>query len=95
MEVEIIRYAVYQRNVSPRYPSCWSIEAIIDAHLQTPDIEIVEITVEWSIAISRLQMAVVLLPEPFAKEISDMSKDYQDQVADIGCKEVVVRGLVH
>lgn len=37
----------------------------------------------------------MFLPETFAEEVSNVTEDDQDQIADVGCEEVVVRRLVH
>lgn len=85
--------AVTQRDKPPRHSGCWPCETVIDAQLQSSDVEIVKIAVERSEAIPFLKMAVLMLPEPFPKEVADVPKNDQDQVADVGRDQVIVRWI--
>ena len=58
--------------------------------MQPSDIEIVKITIEWGEAIAFLEMTVLVLPESFPEEVADMAKNDQNQVANVGCDQIVV-----
>lgn len=82
--------SVTQRDESPRHSGRWPCKTVIDAQLQSSDVEIVKITVERGEAITFLKMAVLMLPEPFPEEVADVSENDQDQVADVGRDQVIV-----
>lgn len=77
MKVVVVRFTVYQGDIPSGYPGGGSIEAVVDSHFQSPNIEIVEVAVQGSIAITCLKMPVVLFSKPFSKEIPHVTKDYE------------------
>ncbi len=95
MQVMVVRFAINKGNVPSRYTSDGSREAIVDPHFQATDVEIVEIAIQWSISVHGLEMSVVFFPKTFAKKVSNVAENDEDQIADVGCEEVVVRRLVH
>lgn len=90
----VVGFAIDEVDESARHASNRPAKAVIDSHLQSADIEIVEITIQGGIAIPLAQVIVVLLPEPLAEEVANMTKDDEDEVAYVGGKEEVVRRLV-
>lgn len=93
-EIHIIRLAVKQSDESTRHTSHRSPEAIVDSELQSSNVEVVEVAVERSIAISFLQMLVVLLSKPLAEEVSHVAKYDENEVGDVCGDEVEVRWFV-
>lgn len=85
--------AVTQRDEPPGHSGCWPCETVIDSQLQSSDVEIVKIAVERSEAIPFLKMAVLMLPEPLPKEVADVPENDQNQVADVGRDQVIVRRI--
>jgi hypothetical protein len=89
MLVEIIRLSVNKGDVSARYSSGWTSETVVNAHLQSADIEIVEVIIESCISVGCSQVCVFIGSETLAKEISDMTKYDEHQITDVSCQEVV------
>lgn len=54
MLITIIGRSIKQGDIPPRYASRGPSEAVVDAQLQSSDVEVVEITVQWSVTISSL-----------------------------------------
>ena len=92
--VAVVRLAVEQGDEASRDTGGGPREAVVDPHLKAAGVEVIKVAVERSVAILLLQVAVVLPPEALAKEVAYMSEYYQDEVADVGCEEEVVRRLV-
>lgn len=80
MIVAIISGAIKKIDIPPWNACDWSVEAVIDTHLESPNIEVVKITVQGGITISRFQMAVVLFPEPHAEEIANMAENDKNEI---------------
>jgi hypothetical protein len=59
-------------------------ETIIHPFLQSAEVEIFEIAVQWCISISFPVIFVLVRLEPFPKEVSCMSKSIEDHVAEVG-----------
>jgi hypothetical protein len=93
--VEVVGLAVHQCDKASGDASGRASETIIQAHLEASDIEIVEIAVESCIAVAGFEGAIVLgVSETLAKEVANMTKNYQDQVADVSGKNEIVRRLI-
>jgi hypothetical protein len=93
--VEVIGLAVHQCDESSGDASGGTSETIIKAHLETSDIEIVEIAVESCIAVAGFEGAIVPgVSETLAKEVADMTKNDQDKVADVSGENEIVRRLI-
>jgi len=86
----VIRFAVDQGDVATRNSSNWTGKAVVDAHLETSNVEIVKVAVQWCIAVVCHKMLVVFLTESLAEEVAHMSEDDQDEVADIRREEVII-----
>nr|POF14080.1 hypothetical protein CFP56_03104 [Quercus suber] len=93
-QVEVVALSIEQRDEPTGHARDRPPEDVVDAQLQSPDVEVIEITVEWRISITLLQMLVALASESLAEEISHVSEDDEDEVGDVGGDEVKVRGLV-
>ena len=72
--IEVVGFPIDQCDVPARNASDRSCEAVVDAHLQPPDVEIVEVTIQSGITISRLQMCIMLLSEALPKVVTDVPK---------------------
>ena len=94
MIVPVIRAPVKKVDVSAWNTSSGSIEAIVDTHLQPAYVEIVKVTVQSGISIAWFQVPVFILFEFHAKEVSDVSKYYEDEIGDVRCQEKPVRRLI-
>lgn len=86
----ILRLAVEKSDESTRNSCGRTREAVIDAHLQTTSVEVVEVAVQWSIAIVLLEMLVVILTKSHSEEVAHMTEDDEYKVTDVCCKEIVV-----
>lgn len=95
MIIAIGTISIKQSDVPPRNASCWAIEAVIDAHLQSADVEVVEVAVQCCIPVLCYKMPVVVLLESEAEEISNVTKDDKDEVGYVGGEEKIVRRFIH
>ena len=95
MFVEVVGLAVHESDISTRNASDWSGEAIVDSHLQPPHIEIVKIAIKSGVPIGGFKISIVLWSESLSKEVPDMAEYNEDEVADIGCQEVIVGRFIH
>jgi hypothetical protein len=55
-------------------------EAVIDAQLQTTNVEVVEIAVQGCVSVSLLKLLVSILLETLAEKVPHVSKNDQNQV---------------
>ena len=95
MIVAVVARPVKEVDHASRHACRRPVETVIDAHLQPSHVEIVEIVVEGCVSIPRLEVSVVFFSESLSEEISNVSKNYENEVGDVGCKEVIIRWLVH
>jgi hypothetical protein len=95
MLIEIIRLSVYECNISSRNAGDGSPKAVVNSHLESSDVKVVKVAVEGSIAISSLEVSIMLWSEALAKKVPNMAKNNKNEVTDVGRKEVIVRWLVH
>jgi hypothetical protein len=93
--VEVVGLAIHQSDETSRDTGGRASEAVIQTHLETSDIEVIEITIESCVTIAGLESAVVLrVSETLAEEISNVTKNNQNQIADVGGKDEIVRRLI-
>src|SRR5579859_775524 len=89
--VVVLGNAIEESYETTGNTSDWSTETVIDPHLQSPHIEVVEIGVQRSISLPLTlnqisiyillhQMSILRLFESLSKEVSDMSKDNEDKI---------------
>ena len=95
MIVAVVACSVKEIDHSSRNACRRPIETIIDAHFQSADVEVVEITVQCCIAIPGLEVSVIFFSESFSEEVSNMPEYNENEIGDVGCEEVVVGWLVH
>ena len=94
VEVAVVRRSVEQIDVSAWDASSRSIEAVVDSHLQSPDIKVVEIAVQSRIPIACFQVSVLVFLEFHTKEISNVAEYYKNEVGYVGGEEEEVGRLV-
>ena len=94
MEVAIIGCSIKQADVSSGHTSSGSVKAVIDAHFQSTNVKVVEVAVQSSIAVARLQISVLVLLELHAEEVSDMTKNDKNEIGDVCCKQEEVWWLI-
>lgn len=74
--VEIIRLAVEESDVTAGDASSGSGEAVVDAHLESTDVEVVEIIVQGCVAILYPEGLVMgLISEPLAEEVAGVTEE--------------------
>jgi len=83
---------VEKSDVPARHPGSWARKAVVDAHFETANVEIIEVAVESSVAIFRAEMLVSLRAEALSEEVSNVTECDEDEVAEVGGDEEVVRG---
>ena len=93
-QVEVIARPVQKRDETAWHTSHRAPEAVIDAQLQTANVEVVEIAVQGCVSVSLLKLLVSILLETLAKEVPHVSENDQNQVRNVGCDQVVVRRLI-
>jgi hypothetical protein len=93
-QVEVVALPVQKRDETAWDASHWAPEAVIDAQLQTTNVEVVEIAVQGCVSVSFLELLVPILLETLAEKVPHMSKNDQNQVGDVGCDQVVVGRLI-
>lgn len=89
-QVEVIRLAIEQGDESTGHSSNGASEAVVDAQLQSADVEVIEIAVEWCISVSCRQVLVLLLLETLAEEVAHVAENDENEVADVGGQEEIV-----
>jgi hypothetical protein len=93
-QVEVVRLAVEQSDESTGHSSNGASEAVVDAQLQSADVEVIEIAVQRGVSVSCRQVLVLLLLEALSEEVAHMAEDDEDEVAEVGGQEEVVGGCV-
>lgn len=94
--VVVTGLAVHEGDVAAGNTGDGSGKAVVNAHLESADVEVVKVLVQGRIAVLRLESLVVLLvAEPLAEEVASMAEENEEQVADVGGEDVVVRRLIN
>jgi hypothetical protein len=72
-----------------------SFKAIIKQPLHSPEVEVVEITIQYCIPVLFFEAFVLLGLEMVPEEVSDVAENNQDHVADVGRQSVEVGRFIH
>lgn len=74
--IEVIRLAVKESDVAARDASGGSGEAVVDAHLESTNVEVVEIVVQGCVAVLRPECLVVaLVSESLAEKVAGVTEE--------------------
>ena len=86
-EVVVDRAPIQQGDVAAGDADDGTGEAIVQAHLQSADVEVVEVAVERGVAILGLQVPIPLAPKALAEKVPNVTENDEDEVTDVGGKE--------
>ena len=78
MIVAVCAVSIQQSDITAWNTSGRAVEAVVDAHLQTTNVEIVKVAVQCRVPVLCNQMPVVVLLESKTKEVPNVTENDED-----------------